>query len=79
MGCFCITLQLRTYSCRHQELPSESEVTPSGKAKNPSGSNNSGSNSEPAVMFNFILDVGFLDMLASQLVRLPKYKYKDRR
>lgn len=51
-----------------------SEVTPSAETKTPSGSNNSDSNSEPAVTFNFILDLGFLDVLGPQLVRLPKYK-----
>jgi len=71
-GCFCITLQLWTSaSCRHQDPLSESEVTPSAKAKTPSGSN---SNSEPAVTFNFTLDLGYLDVLRPQLVRLPKHK-----
>lgn len=51
-----------------------SKVTPSAKAKTPSGSNNRDSNGEPAVTFNFILDLGFLDVLGPQLVKLPKRK-----
>lgn len=38
-----------------------SACSSSAKAKAPSGSNNSCSNSYPAITFNFILDLKFLD------------------